>query len=239
MDIIYFCKETPNNNIELKYSLQFINNVKHRNLYLIGNLPSYIKTENVIHIPYDDINSFLVNVTDKHKMMVEIEWLSEEFLWMYDDLFILGEMDKKDFVFYQKDTIKEYLDQIEKKSGRNRYWKGLKKVDNIFPNWFCYEYHQPRLFRTKRIKEIVNKYPDCLSITSLYGNSYPIEVEDLPEGKDFKIYEPKDFNKELLDRPFLSTLDSLSYYDKLWNSLEEMLESMPEELRYRYVKKDG
>ena len=53
---------------------------------------------------------------------------------MYDDLFILKEMDKKDFVFYQKDTIKEYLDRIENKSGRNRYWKELKKVDNIFPN---------------------------------------------------------------------------------------------------------
>lgn len=92
MDIVYVVREGDNNEA-LRYSLRSLKNIKHDNVYIVGHKPKWVK--NVIHIErmQRTFNKFQ-NITRNMYYASKNNEISEDFMYMDDDNYIMREIDE-------------------------------------------------------------------------------------------------------------------------------------------------
>ena len=90
MDIVYVCR--PGENEELRYSIRSIsNNLKYGNLWVVGYKPSWYIGN---FLPIKDIGSKFNNIKNCLEVVSESQEISEDFVFMNDDFFLLQELDE-------------------------------------------------------------------------------------------------------------------------------------------------
>ena len=189
VDVVYPVKVLPNDNSELRYSLRSVaRNLPHRNIWVIGGDISWLSSE-VGRIPANDPGKAFANVNHKLMWAVESPFVSDPFIFMMDDVFVMKKVRRVPYYAIGK-TL---LDRLRKYDRYGSYAKDLQEARDIL--WYekqseiDFEAHGPILFKKAGLKQILRKYPSSGHRRSLYCNFYkkrPTYTDD------FKVYRATD-----------------------------------------------
>ena len=181
-------------------------NIPHNNVYIIWDNPDWVRW--VIHIPVSDDNSSkYINVLNKYRMIINIPELSEDFIFMNDDMYIMSYMD--DIQYYISWTLIDRIENQNKLYWENVYYNTLYRVYEKYPNWDSFAVHVPIKYNKEKLKKLINSLPDIeIDIRSLYWNTYNIKWIKLDNNtiSDCKVF----LNDRVFDKwkNFLSSDDS-------------------------------
>lgn len=220
MDFVYICK--PGDNEELRYSIRSVlYSFPDANIWLVGGKPkwysgNYISVEQNHHKYANAINN-LHAICDSNE-------ISEEFVLMNDDFFIIKKINRIDY-FYNG-LLSNKISNYTKITGSSMYIKKLiltrtRLIEYGIENPLDYELHIPMVMEKEKLKHIILKYPSCLW-RSMYGNIYSVGGNEM---EDVKIYTNKKHSarsNEITEHStFLSTEDqafSLAF-DKVFSRM--------------------
>ena len=232
MDVVYVFKNGKRKSIELRYSLMFLANLPHDRVFIVWDLPPFVK--DVIHIPFKDWANRIQNVKNKYKLIIENEDISDDFILMHDDVYAIHQI--QEIKPHIRCTLQEHLDIIEEKIWMYWYYKHIEAVKDRFPKWLSYETHTPAVFNKQKFKYILDKYEWLWATKSLYYNHYWIEWIRLPEDRqDCKIYNQQDISKQMLKLPYISSDDAIVWNDKFWELLDIKLMNISKARRMKYL----
>lgn len=192
---------------ELRYCLRSLKNLPHRNVFICGDRPDFI-SDKVIFLPNKTrARTAQLDCEMNLRLALEDERLSENFIYMNDDFFIMKKLTK--LPNYFNGTIRELIrSRPENKFMRyNQSLKDTAKFLNSFTNPLSYELHAPMVMNKLDRLEISN---DILPILltgkillprSIYGNIF-CDINEFK--KDVKLYS---INDQPPKTEFLSTIE--------------------------------
>lgn len=210
MDLVY-CVGRPANwgHNELRYSLRSAEKyLKFDNVFIVGHKPSFLN-DKLIHIPIaDDQGHKYKNVAKKVKFILDCKDISEDFIYMNDDFFLMRPYDPVPYLW--NDKIKEWVEHYPAYKGK--YYQNIKKLYQDFPKGKFFELHFPIVFNKQKAKAVIKKYKleITLMLRSYYGNEYAEELSPIAESLDYKVSGNSKFkNIEFLpsNPPFISCSD--------------------------------
>lgn len=213
MDIVYILgKGSMWRNNELRYSLRSLKNLPHRRVYIVGYLPKFIRTDRVIHIPAEDpTSSKLLNSLHKHRIACDTKEISEDFILMNDDFYVMKPVDE--IPRWHKDTIEKTLTEHPTKAGY--YYQALVLTEaflksNGVKKPLDYSVHYPVVFNKEKLSKVLDfcqkLSPNGLLIRTIYGNEYWRKTE---QHKDVKVSHERNL-EEMEKEPFVSITDNLT-----------------------------
>lgn len=232
MDIVYPIKKTILNE-ELKYSLRSLINIPHNKVFIIGDLAEFINEEEVYYIPANKLESRYKTTTNHLKLAVLNDNISEDFIWMNDDFFILKSITEKDLLLNRgllRDQVAFY----------HKYHNPLTKFDRLvenatlelnhlgFVNPISFELHCPIIINKTKFKSIEDKINteslNCCK-RSVYGNYFIKESKTMNDVKVLSTHIFKEDNQGQL--PFISCSESC------FNKIKPFLENkFPNKCKY-------
>lgn len=123
MDFVYVFKEdVENGSEELRYSLRSLRNVPHNRVVLVGEKPDWV--DKVLFIPVPQSGTKHENVTANLAAVIRDNRISDDFVLMNDDFFIMKQMDKiPNLNFGPMDKVLALYDK--------RYPEGSNYIDNM------------------------------------------------------------------------------------------------------------
>lgn len=209
MDAVYICRE--GNNEELRYSLRTIHNLKEvENVYVIGGKPNWYKGE---YIPVNSSNKYQHAITNLH-VLTKTHTISEEFILMNDDFFVIKPVDK--LLTYDEGLLLNKIIKYNKFNPNSKYTNWLKNThlflkDRLKAEPLSFELHIPMKMTKTGLAEAL-KYN--ILWRSYYGNMF---TYDSVETQDVKIYrpgalDPNKYDYKNKDFPFISTEDRSFMY---------------------------
>ena len=212
MDIVYLVKDSPTNE-ELTYSMRSLVNIPHDKAFLVGGCPGNIDRNKVIYIPTLQGPNKYKNTTLGLKTVCEDSRLSEDFILMNDDFFILKPIqDPVSELNLCRGTISDVLAEIRSRIGVDTYYTISMAQTEVFLQDFgynrplSYELHIPMAMNKKTFLGLfLLNYIGSIqygNYRSIYGNLY---LKDSRVVKDVKIY--RDYVPER-NETFLSTEDN-------------------------------
>lgn len=225
MDILYTLGTgSIYQNAEIKTSIKLIRRyAKFDRIFVIGENPNI---EGIEFIPFKDTMARTRNVFRKLCEVAENSDISEDFLYMMDDVFILKPIDIENYPMYHSGEIPDY--QVV-----NNYLKEILNTKEFLKQHgkptLHYGVHCPIIYNKKKILEIdpmyweyVNKYNRELNPRILYGNWF--ENDNKQFTKDCKLirnYPIEELKAILKDKEWFS-IGSRSYDGNIKKYLEEL-----------------
>ena len=204
MDIVYPVKST-NENLELRYSLRSLQNIQHDRVFIIGDLPNF--AQNVTHIPVNRLSSRYASTTNSLKTICLNKEISDNFIWMNDDFFILKPIHPSDLLLNRgkmKDVINHYhkIHQTITNYDKNveMAYNELQSIG--FKEPISFELHCPIIINKYKFLTIYDKIKTealhCCK-RSLYGNYYINNSNTISDMKVISstIFDEKNYDKFL------------------------------------------
>lgn len=215
MDIVYTVKQERENE-ELTYSLRTLINLPHDRVYIVGGCPENINKAKITYVPTTTQSTKYKTTAVNLKVVSEIQDLSENFIWMNDDFFILQKISDpiKELNLCQI-QMKEWVSSFIKRNLRlTQYMYGVKQtalyLNRIgIKNPVGYELHIPFIYNKSSVKTMfslsgIDQVP-LLQPRSVYGNMF---LKDSVESKDVKILRNSVVDFSVIDKQkFLSSSD--------------------------------
>lgn len=194
MDIVIPYRQSRTD--ELRYTLRGLKHIPHGDLYIIGDKPKF---RGLKHIPYKHGFDAVQNTYNILMLAANSPDISEDFVWMHDDMMILEPMRELP-VFHMgsyEDLLKElprfnFYTQMKRKTADALKAEGIE--DPLF-----YDVHVPFVFNKQKLIDIKDKLHGVNKI-SFYANYHGIEGRRIT--RDFKVRKDEDF-----DLVFVSTFD--------------------------------
>lgn len=186
MDIVYSLSDIVSG--QLVYSLRSLQNIPHGRVFFVGGKPMWAK--NIIHIPTEQYNTKWKNVPRNLIEVCKDQRVSEDFIYMNDDFFILEMVrDPKRELNLYNGTVREHLDRIQRRTpyidGMEQTCELLKELGKEDP--LNYELHIPCVFNKDNFIKMFDIYGvkdiDVLHYRSLYGNLYRTGGKDAMDVK--------------------------------------------------------
>ena len=181
MDVVYTFKKNENCE-EIIYSLRSLINLPHDRVVIVGDWPDILNQENVYYIPVEQENNKYQNTLNSLKIVCSDNKISDDFILMNDDFFILKEIKNpaEELNLYRGNAFKVYEHYVQK-YGENGYSKGmletaklLQKMGIAYP--LGYELHTPFVFNKSKFLKMfeLEGVGDILALhkRTLYGNLY-------------------------------------------------------------------
>lgn len=215
MDVVYLLRRWPKDCIELKYSLRSLSNIQHDRVFIVWYRPRRIRKIN--HIQADDKWYRFDNVINKYRLICNDERISDDFILMHDDNYILNKLDT--IPYYKRWTLKEHKEAIYDKFWENMYYKSINWVYEMFKKWYSFDVHTPIIYNKNKFKKIIDMYWWLVaSKRSIYCNYYHIKWVKY-EHKDCKLYKGKLDIDDKAD--FLSSDDNIVNEEKFINFIKQ------------------
>ena len=206
MDFVYICK--PGDNEELRYSIRSVlYSFPDAKIWVVGGKPNWYSGN---HIPVNQNHHKYANAINNLQAICDSYDISEEFVLMNDDFFIIKKIDTINH-FYNG-LLSTKINKYTKITGSSMYIKKLiltrtRLIEYGIDNPLDYELHIPMVMEKQKLKNIIMKYPSCLW-RSMYGNIYSVGGSEM---EDVKIYKNKKHaarsNEITESSVFLSTED--------------------------------
>jgi hypothetical protein len=231
MDYVYICKDGDNE--ELRYSIRsVVKNMPKGKIWVIGGKPDWY-TGN--HIPVKQSDSKYDNAYENLKIVCETSKISQDFVLMNDDFFVVKKVEKINN--YVGGFLIEKVSLYSKISPRSYYTNKLHKTmiklersGKDLPR--DYELHVPMVMNRAKLFLVLRQYPDCLW-RSTYGNTYNIRGQHITDVKvysgDAMIVKSYDYKENLY--PYLSS-DDVSFIHLHRNVFKNMF---PEPSQYEKI----
>jgi hypothetical protein len=231
MDFVYICRDGENE--ELRYSIRSVlNSFPEAKVWLVGGKPEWYSGHCV---PVEQNSNKYANALKNLKFLCEHPEISDDFVLMNDDFFIIKKINSVD-QFYNG-LLSDKINRFTQITGSSMYIKKLittnkKLIDLGIKNPIDYELHTPMPMNKTGLLDVIEKYPECLW-RSMFGNLYNVGGTQMD---DVKIY----VNKKHLARSNEIT-DSSIYMSTEDTSLKVMLDKMlrqmlPEPSIYEKIK---
>lgn len=213
VDVVYFLKEGVLSE-EIRYSLRTLKNLPHRQVWVYGQKPSWMK--NVNHVWVLQTGTKWQNTSAMIREVTKNPGISEKFIIMNDDFFVLKPVEKLDYRY--QGTLIDRANECTlkpspwgfKREGLSRYGNLLKETDA----WLLahgyknrnFELHLPMVFEKKKMQASLDAFPNggWAARRSLYGNMWKIKAREV--GADCKVYSLTGFPAKGIEE-FVSTTD--------------------------------
>lgn len=204
MDYVYICRDGDNE--ELKYSIRsVIKNATHDSIWVIGGKPDWYSGN---FVKVDDIGNKFENINNCYKVISQISGISNKFVLMNDDFFILGPIGEPP-IFYGGSLMGK-IERYIAMGGSTKYtrvlmeaYKRLIRLGISDPR--DYDIHTPMVIDRTKIESFIDL---SYAPRSMYGNLNNVGGKEI---NDVKIYNPKRDLYEEFDinimKYFLSTED--------------------------------
>ena len=219
MDVVYVLRKTNNDNIEFRYSLRSLKNLKHDKVFVVWHNPH--RTKGLHHIFAEDKHECKYkNVFNKYKMICDDPDISDDFILMNDDIYMLKPVELQ---VYVKGTLKDHLEYIKESCWRKSiYYKMVQKIHKLFPDGYSYNTHTPMVYNKIKLKALLNRYWDeKISLRSLYWNIYGIEPKKLNENEKISDCKVHDLSKWLVNDKYMSTNNEATMYNLFYEVLDK------------------
>ena len=232
MDIVYLIKKTELNE-ELRYSLRSLANIPHNKVFIVGDCPNFINEETVFYIPNIKKESRYETTTNHTKLACQCDELSQDFILMNDDFFILNPITEEDLKL-NRGLMQEQV---------NFYHKNHKPLTNYdllveqamnelklqgFENPISFELHTPMIINKINFLSIlskINKNSLHCCKRSVYGNYF---IKQSKAINDVKILSSHIFKQEVQGRYNL-----LSCSESCWGKIRPfIINKFPEKSIY-------
>lgn len=205
MDVVYVCRAGENE--ELRYSIRSVlENASVDNVWVIGGKPDWYGGN---FVKVRDIGGKFKNIRNCIRVACETPEISEDFILMNDDFFILRNQNLG--VYYYGGVLNKRYEEHLKLAGPNEYASLLYRTDAVLkkrgikdPLNYDIHVHMP-INKAKMLQVVHLPY----SIRSYYGNIFNVGGIDI---EDVKVYSHPLFQETSAaideDTPFISTEDS-------------------------------
>lgn len=227
MDLVYVCREGENE--ELRYSLRsVVKNLPESRIWLVGYQPDWYVGD---FISVEDIGNKFANIFNAMKVAASTKEISNNFIFMNDDFFLLKPISRIPRLNGGKlvDKMQAYMDLTGPNSTYasllSKTYKKLVKAGIHDP--VDYDIHVPMHFNKKKLQAVID---GTTLPRSVYGNVFSVSGKSI---SDVKKYNPRSrlssrsprITDDLL---FVSTDDSS--FEELRDSI--LVEMFPEPSRY-------
>ncbi len=184
LDVVYPVRQ-GNGNEELRYSLRSLVNLPHRNVYLMGSPPAWTVCENR---PFQQGVNYRVNTTKAMRKACEDPEISNPFIFMNDDFFIMNPL--LECPRLNRGPIDSVITQLAPK--KDSYAQGMAATKNLlislgFTDVLSYELHMPMLIFKDSMQYALKKYDQSraanLHKRTLYGNIIDYGGESVADNK--------------------------------------------------------
>lgn len=213
MDVVYLIKNSQYNE-ELIYSLRSLVNLPHDRVFLVGGCPCEIDGTKVQAVRLNQTGDKFKNTQNNLKFACEYVGISEDFILMNDDFFILKPIkDPATELNLCRGTILSVLTELRKRHGQDSpYMASMAQTmvylqDLGYKEPLSYELHTPMVINKNKFLSVFSA-PYIKSIRpghqrSLYGNMF---LKCSQKIGDVKFYRDFVFNPG--SDKFLSTEDN-------------------------------
>lgn len=185
MDIVYVLENTPTDwaDNEIRYSLRSVDVFGHRynKMFIIGGKPNFINYNKVNHLSYEDNHEVAeYNVFKKLIYLVDNSNVSEDFILMNDDFYLLKPIDLSTIPYYYK------RQEISTVYANQNTFNDMAMITREFllkNNKPIYDFkpHYPIIYNKHKLKGLVPLFEESfkisplgLSLRDLYGNWYDV-----------------------------------------------------------------
>ena len=169
-DIVYFVKDKPRNE-ELRYSLRSVDaNMPHKRVWIFGGCPTNIIPD--VRVRVDQVGKTKWDrVRNMYRMVCENKEITDNFIMFHDDFFVMKPTDC--IIPLYRCTLDEHIKILEPQ-GPTAYSKLLRGCRDVIKGDIAlsYEVHTPFIFNKELLLNVLNAFPDCHVIRSIYGNLY-------------------------------------------------------------------
>lgn len=177
IDVVYVVKNNPDNDsAELRYSLRTLQNLPHRHVFLAGEKPNW--ATNVFHIPVAQDAYKYQNVTKNLLVAISDERLSDDFILMNDDFFVMKPLEQLPNLHFgdMKTIIERYDTRYPEGSP---YITNMKHLYNLLRGRgidtpISYELHTPMVFSKHKFRQMLDSSERRFQTRSYYGNMYSV-----------------------------------------------------------------
>jgi len=186
MDFVYICRDGENE--ELRYSIRSVLlSFPEAKVWVVGGKPKWYSGN---HVFLEQDNNKYVNAVNNLKAVCNTPEISDMFILMNDDFFIIKKIETVE-QFYNG-FLSEKIDKFIKITGSSMYIKKLITTNNKlnklgFTKPLDYELHVPMPMHKVGLLYILNEYPECLW-RSMYGNLFNVGGSQM---EDVKVYKNK------------------------------------------------
>ena len=231
MDFVYICRDGENE--ELRYSIRSVlNSFPEAKVWLVGGKPEWYSGHCV---PVEQNSNKYANALKNLKSLCEHPEISDNFVLMNDDFFIIKKINSVD-QFYNG-LLSDKIDRFTQITGSSMYIKKLittnkKLIDLGIKNPIDYELHTPMPMNKTGLLDVIEKYPECLW-RSMFGNLYNVGGTQMD---DVKIYVNKRHlarSNEITDNSIYMSTEDTSLNVMLDKMLRQML---PDPSIYEKIK---
>lgn len=189
MDIVYVVRDGEEN-LPLKYSLRSLKNIPHENVYIIGYKPEWV-TNVKYYNRFQRGQSKFKNITKNIYLTTKIEELSDDFVYMDDDYYIMREIDE---IYPQHRGEIEIQTEFYREQGSMVYVNGLEDVTKRLHEQgieypLSYELHIPIVYNKEKLKHVLELDDShainapIFHIRSFYSNYYRIGGQHMNDVK--------------------------------------------------------
>lgn len=224
-------------NNELRYSMRSVEkNLPHAKIIVVGWKPKFLK--GAVHIPADDpYQSKLKNSIAKLAIAAMHPEVSEKFVLMNDDFFIMKPMDG--VKLYHRGLLEESL--AKHPTGEGYYSDAIKLTRDILKIARIgepkdYSVHGPMLMEKKKVREIVEMIDPTATgylFRTVYGNWFGLGGEQVD---DVKIKDTAGFDPEAWEgMEMVSANDAIALDPKFQSWIRG---KFPEPSRYETGEQD-
>jgi hypothetical protein len=225
LDIVYILRNSGTRwmNNEVKYSIRSVEkNFSFNNIWIIGNLPPFFNDKKIGNIKSDDpYSNKLKNALHKISLACKDERVSDNFILMNDDFFLLKKIDE--IKFFNKGKLEASKKNHSTKGGY--YYRAICNTlealkDMGINNPIDYEVHYPIMINKRKFLETMDTISDSDGILfrSIYCNLNKI---DSKYRRDVKIFDIKQLAKYKRN-DIISTDDRVVTTDKFQKWIKEI-----------------
>lgn len=184
MDIVYILGTGSQwDNNEIRYSLRSLKNLPHRKVFVIGEKCDWF-SDKIIHIPAKDpYQDKLKNAIHKLRIACRDERVSDDFILMNDDFYVLEKLDE--VKYFHKGTLEQSIKNHPTKNGK--YYDTIVRTKELLNGGYDYSMHYPFIYNKVKLLKIlkeVSAYGNQWLLRTIYGNRNNVGGD---ERKDVKI----------------------------------------------------
>lgn len=220
MDFVYICRSGENE--ELRYSIRSVlHSFPDAKVWLVGGKPDWYEGN---YVSVEQNHNKYTNAINNLTTLCNTEQISNNFILMNDDFFIIKKIDKIDYS--HGGLLSGKIDKYVKITGSSLYIKKLIQTNTRLNERginkpLDYELHTPMPMERDKLLTIIKKYPSCLW-RSMYGNIFEVGGSQM---QDVKVYTNRRHlarSNEITEQSiFLSTEDQAfaGIQNKILNNL--------------------
>jgi hypothetical protein len=174
---------------ELRYSLRSVekNLSGYRNVFIVGHKPLWVR--GVTHVPYPDLHKTPdINILNKILRACRIEEMSDDFLFINDDHYLLKKFNAVKFPYFHKGDLD---DSVLSRKSKDAYKKRLLNTYQALARkgfeYKNFDTHTPIVYNKKKFEKAVRMFdwsiPEGYVIKSIYANANGIDGVYEPDYK--------------------------------------------------------